>query len=159
MKMKNKELVNQVKNWARKCGLNKLDPLRELITNGICEDQGEVIDAVGDMQVALITYCLIRDIEYPETWYDYNFGDDAKDFDLNELKDSLLELATNVGIIAEGYDKQNNHTEDFGVKQTLRCLDVISEMFGVRKEFCLGETCESMADAMANLNVLTKGKD
>lgn len=149
--MKNKELVNKVKNWARERGLDKSDPraqymkiteeLGELIENIFREDKDEVIDAIGDMQVTLIVYCLIRDIECPETRYQY-FSDSCP-FNLNG---TLLDLTIDLGWIAESYNKQNPFTEKAAIHSTLDRLDAISEMFGVRKEYCLEEAYEVIAN-------------
>ena len=169
--MKNKELVNKVRNWARERGLDKSDPraqymkiveeLRELVVSGMLEEQGEVIDAVGDMQVTLIVYCLIRGIEYPDTDYEYNFGDDAKDFDENKLKDTLLDLTAGVGLISEGYNKQKDNKEQLGLRRALFCLDVVSELFGVRKKFCLEEAYEVIAKRKGKMvnGVFVKNED
>lgn len=149
--MEYKELVNKVESWARERGLDKSDPraqcmkiveeLRELIENALCEDKDEVIDAIGDMQVALIVYCLIRDIECPETRYQYFF--DSHFFDLNG---ALLDLTVDLGWIAESYNKQSRFVEKAAIHSTLDRLDAISEAYGVRKEYCLEEAYKVIAN-------------
>lgn len=69
-----KELVNNIKSWAKARGLDKTDPHAQGLK--IAEEMGEMfqaflkghkedeLDAVGDLQVTLIIYCLQRGIDY-----------------------------------------------------------------------------------------------
>lgn len=164
--MTNKELVNKVKDWAMVRGLDKSDPraqhmkiveeLKELIENVLREDKDEVIDAIGDMQVALIVYCLIRDIEYPETRYQYFF--DLNFFDFNG---ALLDLTADLGWIAESYNKQSCFVEKAAIHSALDKLDAISEAFGVRKEFCLEEAYKVIANRRGKMinDIFVKEED
>lgn len=164
--MENKELVNKVKDWARERGLDKSNPraqymkiveeLRELIENTFREDKDEVIDAIGDMQVTLIVYCLIRDIECPKTRYQYFF--DSYPFNLNG---ALLDLTVDLGWIAESYNKQNRFTEKAAIHSMLDRLDAISEAYGVRKEYCLEEAYKVIANRRGKMinDIFVKEED
>lgn len=163
--MTNKELVNKVKDWAMVRGLDKSDPraqymkiveeLKELIENVLREDKDEVIDAIGDMQVALIVYCLIRDIEYPETRYQYS------DLNFFDLTGALLDSTVDLGWIAESYNKQSRFTEKAAMHSTLDRLDAISEAFGVRKEYCLEEAYKVIANRRGKMinDIFVKEED
>ncbi|EJF01255.1 MazG-like family protein [Liquorilactobacillus mali] len=72
--MKYSEMIKRVQSWAKERGLDKTDPHAQGLK--IAEEMGEMfqaflkgrkedeLDAVGDLQVTLIIYCLQRGINY-----------------------------------------------------------------------------------------------
>lgn len=72
--MKYSEMIKRVQSWAKERGLDKTDPHVQGLK--IAEEMGEMfqaflkdheedeLDAVGDLQVTLIIYCLQRGINY-----------------------------------------------------------------------------------------------
>lgn len=155
------KFIDMVKAWAKERGLDKSDPriqytkvieeLKELIVNGIYDERKEVIDAIGDLQVTLIVYCLIRGIKYPNTNYEYIIFDDEDNFDEDELRTALIILTAKIGEIIEGYNKQNRHAEVAGIEDALLQLDIISELYGLRKEKCLEEAYKVIANRKGKL--------
>lgn len=71
---KYEELIEYVQNWAMNRGLNCSDPhaqalkigeeLGELYQAFLKEHEADELDAIGDLQVTLIVYCLQRGIDY-----------------------------------------------------------------------------------------------
>ncbi len=74
--MKYEQLISEVNNWAKDRGLDKSDShaqglkiaeeLGELFEAFLKEHRDDELDAVGDIQVTLIIYCLQRGIDYKE---------------------------------------------------------------------------------------------
>lgn len=74
--MKYENLIDYVQNWAMNRGLNCSDPhaqalkigeeLGELYQAFLKEHEADELDAIGDLQVTLIVYCLQRGIDYKE---------------------------------------------------------------------------------------------
>jgi NTP pyrophosphatase (non-canonical NTP hydrolase) len=72
--MKYEQLISEVENWAKDRGLDKSDShaqalkigeeLGELFQAFLKEHKADELDAVGDIQVTLIVYCLQRGIDY-----------------------------------------------------------------------------------------------
>lgn len=74
--MKYEKLIEEVQCWAKDRELNQSDPhaqglkiaeeLGELFEAFLKEHRDDELDAVGDIQVTLIIYCLQRGIDYKE---------------------------------------------------------------------------------------------
>ena len=72
--MKYEKLIESVQLWAKQRGLGKSDPhaqalkigeeLGELFQAFLKEHETDELDAIGDLQVTLIVYCLQRGIDY-----------------------------------------------------------------------------------------------
>ena len=72
--MKYEKLIKSVQEWAKDRGLDKSDShaqglkiaeeLGELFEAFLKEHRDDELDAVGDIQVTLIIYCLQRGIDY-----------------------------------------------------------------------------------------------
>ena len=68
-----KRLINKVEQWFVDCNLHSLngagqlvkltEEVRELEDAFITDDRAEEIDAVGDIMVVLIGYCMQRDLD------------------------------------------------------------------------------------------------
>ena len=71
---KYEQLIEDVQSWATNRGLNGSDPhaqalkigeeLGELYQAFLKEHETDELDAIGDLQVTLIVYCLQRGIDY-----------------------------------------------------------------------------------------------
>ena len=78
--MKYEKLIEHVQNWAINRELNCSDPhpqalkigeeLGELYQAFLKEHEADELDAVGDLQVTLIVYCLQRGIDYKKCLVD-----------------------------------------------------------------------------------------
>lgn len=78
--MQYEKLISKVQNWASERGLDNADTTRQALK--VNEEAGELdeaylkhhkadeLDAVGDIQVALIVYCLQRGIDYQKCLQD-----------------------------------------------------------------------------------------
>ena len=72
--MKYEKLIKSVQEWAKDRGLDQSDPhaqglkiaeeLGELFEAFLKEHRDDELDAIGDIQVTLIIYCLQRGIDY-----------------------------------------------------------------------------------------------
>lgn len=78
--MQYEKLISKVQSWAAERGLDKSDShaqalkigeeLGELYQAFLKEHEADELDAVGDIQVTLIVYCLQRGIDYQKCLQD-----------------------------------------------------------------------------------------
>lgn len=133
------KLIEMVKDWAKERGLDKVDARTQYTK--LVEEQGElakaimqknvdgdsgVLDSIGDYQVTLIIYCLIRDIHIA-FWKTVN----SKEFTVENLYMNLV--STSSKIIAN-YNKGLVTNEIRSIENTFQLLSLIAEKYDTTLE-------------------------
>ena len=150
------ELLNKVEQWAKDRNLNTVEARTQytklieeqgelglaMMENNINGDSG-VKDSLGDYQVTLIIYCLIRGIDLKKQveqegsfWAEYDdLAQELKDkgsFDVNKLVDYLVYSSSR--IISAYNRKQPIQLEHLSVERTMECLHDIAKEYGTSLE-------------------------
>lgn len=151
------KLIEMVKDWAKERGLDKVDARTQYTK--LIEEQGElakaimqknidgdsgVLDSIGDYQVTLIIYCLIRDIHIAFWKTVIN----PKEFTTEKLYMNLV--STSSKIIAN-YNKGLVTNEIRSIENTFQLLSLIAEKYDTTLEDTLELAYNEIKDRKGRL--------
>ena len=151
------KLIEMVKDWAKERGLDKVDARTQYTK--LIEEQGElakaimqknvgggsgVLDSIGDYQVTLIIYCLIRDIHIAFWKTVIN----PKDFAVETIYMNLV--STSSKIIAN-YNKGLVTNEIRSIETTFQLLSLIAEKYDTSLEDTLELAYNEIKDCKGKL--------
>lgn len=150
------ELLGNVEQWAKDRNLDTVEARTQYTK--LIEEQGELLlammvnnvngvsgvkDSLGDYQVTLIIYCLIRGIDLKKQveqegdfWTEYDdLAQELKDrgsFDVNKLVDYLVYSSSR---IISAYNRKRTKTlEHLSVERTMECLHDIAKEYNTTLE-------------------------
>lgn len=152
MENKQEELIDLVESWARDKKLHQVDPrtqytkfvekigeLNMALLKSNVHGNSDVIDSIGDIQVTLIIYCLIRNIDIKKIYNDnplekYQDSECQLVTELNNKEiirilsqeESMMYLNYLSSKIIEGYNKENSDLERDNLILTIGSLENIS---------------------------------
>lgn len=151
------KFIDMVKAWAKERGLDKVDARTQYTK--LIEEQGElakaimqknvggdsgVLDSIGDYQVTLIIYCLIRDIHIAFWKTVIN----PKDFATETIYMNLV--STSSKIIAS-YNKGLVTNEIRNIENTFQLLSLIAEKYDTTLEDTLELAYDEIKDRKGRL--------
>lgn len=134
------KLIEMVNAWAKERGLDKVDARTQYTK--LIEEQGElakaimqknvggdsgVLDSLGDYQVTLIIYCLIRDIHV--TFWKTVIN--PKEFTVEDLYMKLVSISSE---IIANYNKDLVTNEIRNIENTFQLLSLIAEKYDTTLE-------------------------
>lgn len=151
------KLIEMVKDWAKERGLDKVDArtqytklieeqgelAKAIIQNNVDGDSG-VLDSIGDYQVTLIIYCLIRDIHIAFWKTVIN----PKDFAVETIYMNLV--STSSKIIAN-YNKGVVTNEIRSIETTFQLLSLIAGKYDTTLEDTLELAYNEIKDRKGRL--------
>ena len=151
------KLIEMVKDWAKERGLDKVDARTQYTK--LIEEQGElakaivqknvdgnsgVLDSIGDYQVTLIIYCLIRDIRIAFWKTVIN----PKEFTTEKLYMNLV--STSSKIIAS-YNKGLVTNEIRSIENTFQLLSLVAGKYDTTLEDTLELAYNEIKDRKGRL--------
>lgn len=151
------KLIEMVKDWAKARGLDKVDARTQYTK--LIEEQGElakaimqknidgdsgVLDSIGDYQVTLIIYCLIRDIHIAF----WKTVIDPKEFAVENLYMELVSISSE---IIANYNKGLVTNEIRSIENTFQLLSLIAEKYDTALEDTLELAYNEIKDRKGRL--------
>lgn len=151
------KLIEMVKVWAKERGLDEVDARTQYTK--LIEEQGElakaimqknidgdsgVLDSIGDYQVTLIIYCLIRDIHVAFWKTVIN----PKEFTVENLYMKLVSISSE---IIANYNKDLVTNEIRNIENTFQLLSLIAEKYETSLEDTLELAYNEIKDRKGRL--------
>ncbi|PAY51895.1 MazG-like family protein [Ligilactobacillus salivarius] len=181
--MKYLELLNKVEQWAKDRGLDTVEARTQY--SKLIEEQGElglamledningdsgVKDSLGDYQVTLIIYCLIRGIDFKKQveeegsfWTEYDdLAQKHKEegsFDVNKVFNYLVFSSSR---IISAYNRNRPiQLEHLSVERVMECLHDIAKEYGTSLEETLEMAYNEIKDRKGKMidGVFVKEED
>ncbi|WP_346703894.1 MazG-like family protein [Ligilactobacillus agilis] len=151
------KFIDMVKAWAKERGLDKVDARTQYTK--LIEEQGElakaimrnnldgvssVLDPIGDYQVTLIIYCLIRDIRV----HFWKTVIDSKEFAVENLYMELVSISSE---IISNYNKGLVTNEIRSIENTFQLLSLIAGKYDTTLEDTLELAYNEIKDRKGRL--------
>ena len=177
------ELLNKVEQWAKDRALDTVEARTQYTK--LIEEQGELLlammgnnvngesgvkDSLGDYQVTLIIYCLIRGINLKKQveqegdfWTEYDdLAQELKDRDSFDVNKLAVHLVCGSSRIISAYNTNRlKALEHLSVERTMECLHDIAKEYGTSLEETLEMAYNEIKDRKGKMidGVFVKEED